>query len=88
MNDRSTLLNFPTDFVIKVFGPNEQLFIDEIYQLALDNCENKDQTTFTQQPSRNKQYLSISVSVHVTSKLNLDKIYQALISHPQVKMVI
>lgn len=88
MTDRSTILDFPTNFVIKVFGPNTQQFIDDICKLAHASCEQSDWPTFTQQLSRNKQYISISVSVYVTSKTNLDNIYRALTSHQQVKMVI
>lgn len=88
MIDRSSLIDFPTDFVIKVFGPNKQQFIDEISQLVISNCEKNDTPSLTHQFSKNKQYISISVTVYVTSKPGLDKIYKALTTHPHVKMVI
>ena len=88
MTDNSTLIDFPTDFIIKVFGPNQQDFIDEISQLSIEHCEEPDTPKFAHQLSKNRQYVSISVTVYVTSKTNLDKIYQALTKHPLVKMVI
>lgn len=88
MIDRSKILDFPTNFTIKAFGPNTPEFIDEISNLASSSCEENDTPTFNYQLSKNKRYISISVSVYVTSKNNLDNIYRALTSHPQIKMVI
>ncbi len=88
MTDKSTLVEFPADFIIKVFGPNHQQFIEDIRQLVHTNCEQSDWPKLTHKLSKNNQYISISVAVHVTSKAGLDNIYHALTSHPQVKMVI
>ena len=88
MTEQESLIDFPTDFVIKVFGPNNQQFIDEIGKLIHGSCEPADKPKFGIQFSKNHQYVSISITVYVTSKPNLDKIYQALSTHPQVKMVI
>ncbi|WP_367605550.1 YbeD family protein [Legionella sp. W05-934-2] len=88
MANKHTMMDFPTDFKIKVFGPNDHQYIEEIRQLSHDHCEQGDKPTFTYQPSTNHRYISITIAFHVTSKSNLDKIYNALTAHPQVKMVI
>jgi putative lipoic acid-binding regulatory protein len=39
-------------------------------------------------PSRNGNYLGLTVTVWVTSREQLDDLYRALTSHPMVKVVL
>ncbi len=88
MTTNETLLTFPCDFVIKVFGNKNDEFEKTVLSIVQQHCSNLKENAFQHRPSTDGKYVAISVSVHVDSKEQLDAIYKDLSSNPNVLMVL
>ena len=82
------MLNYPTSFSIKVMGRNTADF--EALMLALILPHLVDQADFEtrSRPSRDGNYLSLTVTIQAQSREQLDAIYRDLSAHEQVLMVL
>jgi putative lipoic acid-binding regulatory protein len=49
---------------------------------------NFDSGTVEQRPSKAGNYLGLTLTVHVTSREQLDELYRTLTTHPMVKIVL
>jgi len=85
---RETLLEFPCAFPIKVMGLHEVAFVEAIVAVVLEHDPGFDSTTLEHRPSSSGKYLGLTVTVTATSQSQLDNLYRALTSHPQVKYVL
>jgi uncharacterized protein len=47
-----------------------------------------DTDTVEQRPSKAGNYMGLTLSVHVTSREQLDELYRTLTTHPMVKIVL
>lgn len=84
-----SLIQYPCEFPIKVMGPNSEAFVDEIVARVLPLDPAFDTATrLTRRASSSGTYLSLTVTVTATSRAQLDNIYRAVTSHPQVKYVL
>jgi putative lipoic acid-binding regulatory protein len=82
------LLEFPCDFPIKVMGAAEAGFAQSILEVVLRHAPDYDAAAMEMRPSRTGRYLSLTCTVHATSKAQLDALYRELTSHPMVKVVL
>jgi uncharacterized protein len=83
-----TLIEFPCDFPIKIMGEAQPDFTTEIVQTIQTLIPSFDPHNIEMRGSSSGKYISLTCSVHVTSKPQLDDIYRALTSHPMVKVVL
>lgn len=87
MSDK-TLLEFPCQFAIKAMGRNglelDMLVIEIVRRHIPDLYEHK----VTTRPSKDGNYLAVTVLIQASSKQQLDAIYQDLSDHPQVLMAL
>ncbi len=81
-----SLLNFPTDLAVKVFGRNEAEFRDAVMQIV--EAHYGKAYTVTEQPSREASYVSLTVTVHAASRAQADALYQALVANERVLMAL
>lgn len=83
-----TLLEFPCQFAIKAMGKTDVeldlLVIGIVRRHAPDFGENAVKT----RPSKDGNYLAVTVTIEATSKQQLDAIYQDLSNHPHVLMAL
>ncbi len=84
---RSTLLQFPCAFPIKVMGARQDGFVHAMTALARQHDPGFDAATVELRESRQGNYLGVTLTVTATSQAQLDALYQALTSHPMVKVV-
>lgn len=87
-SSNETLLKFPCDFTIKVFGLGTDEFEAEVLMLVHKYVPNLSDRAIKSRPSENGKYRALSITVHVTSKEQLDNIYCALSSSPHVLMAL
>lgn len=83
-----TLLEFPCQFAIKAMGKTHHeldLLVIEIVRRHVDEI-NED--TMTTRPSKDGNYLAVTVFIEATSKQQLDAIYQDLSDHPHILMAL
>lgn len=85
---RATLIEFPCDFPIKVFGQSQQGFAQAVMEVVLQHDPAFKPASIEMKSSKNARYISLTCTVHATSQQQLDDIYRALCDHPQVVMVL
>lgn len=86
--DGASPLQFPTDFPIKVMGRRVDEFAQAIVAVVTEHVPDFDPATLEMRASKHGNYLSLTVTVHATSREQLDNLYRALTSHPLVKVVL
>jgi uncharacterized protein len=82
-----TLLEFPCQFAIKAMGKSDfefDLLVIEIVRRHVPEYEQK----VTTRPSKDGNYLAVTVLIEANSKQQLDAIYQDLSDHPLVLMAL
>jgi len=84
----ASLIQYPCHFPIKVLGAAVEGFLESMIQIATHFDPTFDPTTVEQRPSKNGNYLGLTLSVHVTSREQLDEVYRTLSTHPMVKVVL
>ena len=85
---QETLIEFPCDFPIKVMGETHADFTAEIIKTIRSKLAHFDENDIEMRGSSGGKYISLTCTVHVTSKPQLDDIYLALTNHPMVKVVL
>lgn len=85
---RTTLLEFPCEFPIKIMGARVDDFAQTVLGVVLRHAPDFDAATMQMRPSSKGNYLSITCTVNTTSQAQLDALYVELSSHPLVKVVL
>ena len=85
---QETLIEFPCDFPIKVMGETHADFSKEMIKAIQSVITNFDANQIEMRGSSGGKYISLTCTVSVTSKLQLDDVYRALTAHPMVKFVL
>ncbi|MCK9515272.1 MAG: DUF493 domain-containing protein [Ottowia sp.] len=79
---------YPLAFPIKVMGARHEDLVQGITETARRFDPTFDAATIELRESRRGNYLSVTITVWATSRAQLDALYQALTSHPLVKVVL
>lgn len=85
---RDSLIEYPSQFPIKVMGAKVDGFVHEITKIAVAFDPGFDAATVELRDSSAGRYLGITITVTATSREQLDNLYRALTSHPMVKVVL
>lgn len=88
IDPKDSLIEYPCDFPIKVFGEAQQGFAQAIAAVVLVHAPDFDAATIEMRSSSNAKYLSLTCTIRATSREQLDNLYRDLTSHPMVKMVL
>jgi len=83
-----SLLAFPCDFPIKIMGETQPGFAQAVMDVVLRHAPDFDASTMEMRRSRLGKYLSLTVTVRASSRVQLDNLYRDLCDHPMVKMVL
>lgn len=83
-----SLIEYPCDFPIKVMGAHVEGFVQAIAHVATQFDPGFDSRQMEHRPSRSGNYLGLTITVHVTSREQLDELYRTLSTHPMVKVVL
>jgi putative lipoic acid-binding regulatory protein len=86
--EQETLIEFPCHFPIKVMGETHVDFTVEITQTIQQHIPSFDTHLIEMRGSTGGKFISLTCTVYVTSKPELDAIYLALTAHPMVKVVL
>jgi putative lipoic acid-binding regulatory protein len=88
MSEQESLIQFPCDFPIKVMGETHDTFAQTVIDIIRVHDNAFDATKVEMRASSAGKYLSLTCTVFVESKPQLDNIYRALTSHPMIKFVL
>ena len=86
--DKSSLLEFPCDFPIKIMGARSDDFAQAMLEVVLRHAPDFDAATMEMRTSTGGKYLSLTCTVRATSKAQLDALYMELTHHPEVKVAL
>ena len=85
---RESLIDYPSQFPIKVMGDNVDGFVHAITMIAKQFDPAFDAASVELRDSKGGKYLGITITVTATSREQLDELYRTLSSHPMVKVVL
>ncbi|MFP5418666.1 MAG: YbeD family protein [Gammaproteobacteria bacterium] len=94
MTEEETLLQFPTDFPIKIMGERRasadggDAFAQAMVDLVLRHAPDFNAESVEMRVSSSGNYLSVTCVVRATSKAQLDALYREITAHPWVKMAL
>lgn len=83
-----SLIVYPCDFPIKVMGRAHDDFARAMAEVALGFDPTFDPASIEIRPSASGNYLGLTLTVHVTSREQLDDLYRALHGHEMVSVVL
>ena len=83
-NEKDTLLEFPCDFPLKVMGATQDGFAEEIMRVVRQYAPEFDASRMEMRASSGGNYISLTCTVHATSKEQLDNLFRALTGHAMV----
>ena len=83
-----SLLTFPCDFTIKVFGMASDEFETAVFSIIHKHAPNLSDRMIQSRQSEHGKYCALTITVHVDSKEQLDRIYQDLSANKQVIMAL
>jgi len=81
-----SLLKFPTDVPVKVFGRNDKKFRSAAVKIARSHYG--DAHTVVEHVSKKGNYLSLTITVHAESRVQIDAMYSDLVASDEIIMVI
>lgn len=88
MTEQDSLIEYPTDFPIKIFGESQQGFAQAVLEVVLRHAPDFEAATLQMRSSSKGRYLSLTCTIRATSREQLDALYQELHDHPMVVMVL
>ncbi len=88
MSKQDTLLEFPCHFPIKAMGLSDQHFEALVVSLVRKHAPDLGEDAVKTVDSKGGKYLSVTVTVHATSREQLDNIYRELTACEQVLMAL
>lgn len=88
MSDEESLLRFPCDLPIKVFGRNGAAFREAAIAIVERHFGELDSADVSEQLSRRESYVSLTIVVHAESRAQVDALYRELTSSDDILMVL
>jgi putative lipoic acid-binding regulatory protein len=83
-----SLIEYPSQFPIKVMGANVEGFVEAVTRVAQQFDPGFDAASVEVRPSKGNNYLGVTITITATSREQLDELYRTLSSHPMVKVVL
>jgi uncharacterized protein len=81
-----SLLKFPCDLPIKVFGRNDAAFRVAVVKIVESHYGQA--YALAEQESKQSAYVSLTVTVHAESREQIDAVYRELVAHELVLMAL
>lgn len=83
-----SLIEYPSDFPIKVMGKSHPEFAQVLTELVLQFDPDFNPASVEMRPSSSGNYIGLTFVVRATSREQLDDLYRALHGHPMVSVVL
>jgi putative lipoic acid-binding regulatory protein len=79
-----TLLEFPCQFPIKAMGKNQQQLDIIVIEIVRRHVPDFSEDAVKTRPSKDGNFIAVTVIIEATSKQQIDSIYMELTDHPDV----
>ena len=83
-----TLLDFPCDLPIKVFGRNVDGFRTTVIDIVSCHCDEPSEHHIRERISRNNGYTSLTITIQAHSREQVGALYQELSASDYIMMVL
>jgi putative lipoic acid-binding regulatory protein len=83
-----SLIEYPCEFPIKVMGAASDAFAGIVCHVVRAHAPDFDAETISTRASAGGKYVSVTCTVRVVSREQLDNLYRDLSTHPAVAMVL
>jgi putative lipoic acid-binding regulatory protein len=87
-DEKTTLIEFPSAFPIKIMGEAQDGFAQAIVEIVIKHAPDYDAASIEMRPSSTGRYLGLTCTITATSQEQLDALYRELSGHPLVKVVL
>ena len=88
MTITASLIEYPCEFPIKIFGLQQAGLAQAVLEVVTKHDPDFAAASIEMRASKNARYISLTCTVHATSREQLDALYQDLCDHPLVVMVL
>ena len=86
--ERTTLLEFPCAFPIKIMGVAREGFADAMLEIILRHAPDFDAASTEMKASSSGKYVSLTCTITAVSQAQLDDLYREISGHPMVSMAL
>jgi putative lipoic acid-binding regulatory protein len=83
-----SLLTFPCALPVKIFGRNRPGFRETVVAIVRTHDATIDEAKISEHLSREGRFVSLTVTVHAESRVQVDALYTELSAHADVLMVL
>lgn len=83
-----TLIEYPSDFPIKIMGESRDDFTQTIIGIVMRHAPDFDAATVEIRPSKTGKYIGLTCTINATSRAQLDGLYLELTGCPLIKLVL
>lgn len=83
-----SLIDYPCQFPIKVMGAKVDGFVAAMTAIAVAFDPGFDAASIELRDSKAGKYQGITLTIHATSREQLDELYRTLSTHPMVRVVL
>ncbi len=83
-----SLIEYPCDFPIKIFGQQQAGFAQAVLEVVNKHDPDFVAASMEMRASKTARYISLTCTVHATSREQLVALYQDLCDHPMIVMVL
>jgi putative lipoic acid-binding regulatory protein len=88
LTENGSAFDFPCDVPVKVFGRNEDAFREAVLEMVQARFPEFREQDLRERLSRRDRYLSLTLTVWVEDRAQIDSLYTALTAHEEVLMVL
>lgn len=88
MSNTKSQIDFPCHFPIKIIGNNRLDFVERIQHIIIRHFPDFDRQSARLKQSKNKNYVSLTITVYAKNQSHLDAFYREISSHPEVHMLL
>lgn len=88
MEERTTLLEFPCAFPIKIMGEAREGFADAMLEIVLRHAPDFVAASVEMKASSGGKYVSLTCTITAVSQAQLDDLYREISGHPMVSMAL
>ncbi len=82
------LLDFPVDFPLKIMGRRVDDFAQAVAGVVREHVPSFDPASLELRVSSKGNYVSVTATVRLESRAQLESLYRALVEHPLVQVVL
>jgi putative lipoic acid-binding regulatory protein len=86
--ERTTLLEFPCAFPIKIMGEAREGFADAMLEIVLRHAPDFAAASVEMKASSGGKYVSLTCTITAVSQAQLDALYREISGHPMVAMAL